>query len=137
MILVLNKVWVFFVIAVVLAPCLVEGFNIRGLDVLPEFLNGIPMFGKFLVEKTDQFKEIPVAIFDSLFGGFESSNKFFRRFSSESFLGMTPTTDNLSNGDGDEASGSNDCCYDWGTQFIFYLFMFGFAALWVFKLLFP
>jgi hypothetical protein len=74
---VLNKVWVLFVIAVVLIPGFIEAFNVGGSKMLPELMDGISLSGEFLVEESHQFKEVLMSAYDPLFGRFKSGNEVF------------------------------------------------------------
>jgi hypothetical protein len=130
MIFVLKKVWVIFVIAVVLIPGFVEGFNLSGSKVLPEFVNSFPVFREFLVKKVHEFKEVFVAIYDPLFAWLKDGDEFFASTDKIVFGVNSLLVSDVPILESDSPSSSNeegrrtdDGRYDWCLHYAIYLLL--------------
>jgi len=133
MTLILKKVWVLFVVAMILVPCLVEAFNLSGTEVLPKFVDGIPVHWEFLNKEAHEFKEIFTSVYGPLFSWFKGNNELFGGFGSKVCFGAISIVEDLPEGYGGETNGGNDGRYDWCIQFIFYLSLFGSCAYYLFR----
>ena len=77
MIFVLRKIWILFVVAMVVTPCLVEGFDLVGREVFPESMDCISMLRKLLSKESYKLEEVwmsPV-VHDSFFGWIKDGNQ--------------------------------------------------------------
>jgi len=136
MIFILNKVWILFVIAMVLIPGFVEGFNFVGVEMPPEFVGSFPLFREFLVKESHQFIEVPTAVYDSLFGRLKSSNELFAstgkivfEFSSLLFSDVVVLESDATSTNNKSGRSNNDSGYDWCFHFAMYLSLF--VVLWI------
>ncbi len=133
MIFILKKVWIFFVTAVVLLPCLVEGFNfIRG-EMFPESMNGISVLGELLAKKSYKVKEIWMApiIHNPLFGWLKNSDEFLAScikvisgFNTAFASDVPALKDEVASTNDESSRGNDNGSYDWCFHYAMYLAFF-------------
>jgi hypothetical protein len=118
MIFILRKVWILFVVAMVLAPCLVEGFDFVGREMFPKRMDGLPVLGKLLAEESHEFKEVWMAtiVFNSFFGWLKYGNQLLANSGkivfgfNKAFASDVPI---LEGDNKDSANKTNESRYDW------------------------
>ncbi len=132
MVFVLRKSWILFVVAVILAPCLVEAFDLVGREMFPESMNRISVFRELLGKESCEFKEVfmVTVVCNPLFGWLKYGNQLFASLGSKVRIGTMSVVSNLTDVEQRTANNSDDCGYNWWVQFVFYLFLFGSVA-WV------
>ncbi len=112
--LVLKKVWILFVIAMILAPCLVEAFDFSEAEVLPKFVDSFPLLRELLVEQSHQLVKMPVVGFYCFLDGVKGSNKFFASPIAEIFSDTPAFRDGLPDVNKDVNARSNEAPYNCG-----------------------
>ena len=130
MVFILRKIGILFIVAMVLAPCLVEAFNFVGGKMFPESMDCISMFRELLGKESYEFKEVFMTTVgcNPLFGWFKNGNQLFA--SSEKIVSGTnallfpdvPILESDATPTSNESGRSdNEGHYDWCFHFAMYL----------------
>jgi len=132
MTLILNKVWILFVVAVILAPGFVEAFDLVGHEMLPKAMDCISVFGELLTKESYEFKKVFMitVVCNPLFGWFKNGNQFFASsdkivFGIDSLLisGVPKPKSNSGSTNNESSRGNNDSSHDWCFHYAMYLLL--------------